>query len=329
MSISSYQWAPLVYGRTLEVDFRLLSIPQGLDQTDLDWVKSHISSSIIYPDDLRDGHRWSIFKNERYCVFALTCMANLVSTRRVVVQNRDLYVFAGYVSKIDSELFPEPPHHPPVPTLAAVNRPPFGVFRTLYEYVDFLWEDERTILERKDIEQSFGAVARLERILESIYNLAAYEGNPVLNYSRSAVRLVPDQQSAQPGGNSMLWNEAAISFRPVSLCIGLPDQSSAVKGSFMNATTYATNNIEIVKRPTKPIKTKGADADQIRIEVAADTRPKPIARRNANYEKYTLRFFDMMENLIGESNEGADWIDYTETVDSTPSSDSLDELSMD
>ncbi|MBW3543006.1 MAG: hypothetical protein KY476_22320 [Planctomycetes bacterium] len=313
-------WAPLVFGRTLKVDFRLLAIPEGMAKADVQWLQSHINGSTVYPDDLRDGHRWSLFKNDRYCGFGLTCMAQLVSTHRVIVENRELYLFAGYVSRIDRSQWPDPPHHPPLPILPAVDRPPFDVLRTLYEYVDFLWNDDRTMLDAEEIateiEKPYASVKRLDSLLETPRAVARRPKESLLNYNSRKLLLLPDDHDNVATGNAAYWAEAVTTSKPVSLVIGLPDEWSAKKGPFLNAATASTTERHSITRDGKEAEDEPAERaprphrEDRYIQRTVSRRP---AERKSNYDLYAVRFIDVMQDVAAEATAGegeSDWIDY-------------------
>ena len=308
MGTTSDCWAPLVYGRTLNVDFRLLAIPEDTSREDIDWLQRMVNGAIVYPDALRNGHRWAVFKNERYCAFGLVCMAELVSAKRVVVQTRDLYIFAGYVARIDPSQYPDPPHHPLFPPLAVVDKPPFSVFRTLYDYVDFLWDDTRTSSEEllSDIQKPFRPVPQLEKLLGE---LSDTQSMPVSD------RLSIDQGKCMvhnEAKNALLWHEAIQSTKSVSLCLRMPDRLSARSAPFENVTIDGIGEDSVIDRAsgkTSKPRSKPVVAHEQILEKTTSSNKK------GNYhEIYKQSFLEAMQDVETDkekkSSSNSDWISY-------------------
>ena len=55
--MTQQKWAPLVYARTLYVDFRLLAVPAGATHDDLDWLRECIEGSMVYAYEIRSNVR--------------------------------------------------------------------------------------------------------------------------------------------------------------------------------------------------------------------------------------------------------------------------------
>ncbi len=321
-----YRWAPIVYSRTLNVDFRLLTMPEKMSQDEVDWVLEHISGTTTYADDLRESSRWSLFKNDSLCVFGLTCMAALVSGIKVVADNRDLYLFAGWAARIDKTAYPQAPHHPPIPPLSVIKQPPFWVFRTLYDFVDLMWEDDRTTLSelQKEIGRPFRRVPQMEQILKRNRHLIAEQRKAVaaesdqLNYDGLKLSTIPyesDDQAAQTQKNDMIWAEAALTDKPVSVCLGLPDQSTAIKGPFLNACLRSIPAADLVQRSVELDADTNANAEQ-RVSptlatVLESNEPQRMATAMATKHLPDCRFVDIMRDLADRApSAGSDWICY-------------------
>jgi hypothetical protein len=58
--------APFVRSRTLDVDFRFLAVPQGIEPATLDWFKSLAQSTMGYPEKLRSRERWIFARKGAY-----------------------------------------------------------------------------------------------------------------------------------------------------------------------------------------------------------------------------------------------------------------------
>ena len=102
-------WSVIVYGRTKEVDYRFLVIPNDFQIEEQNWARKYIHGTTVYPEKLPGNPRWSLFKNHKHCVFGVTCMVKeLVGSERKYeymakdAGGRSLYIFVGYVAQIDN-----------------------------------------------------------------------------------------------------------------------------------------------------------------------------------------------------------------------------------
>ena len=98
------KFAPIIYGRTYNADFRLIVKPHDFRQNELQWVRAYILQTMRletkqWVSRLRENPRWFLFSNENHCVFGVTCMADMLSeTMHEDSVGRPLYVCIGYVS---------------------------------------------------------------------------------------------------------------------------------------------------------------------------------------------------------------------------------------
>ena len=243
-------WAPLVYARTLKVDFRLLAIPQELPAADLEWFRDCAEGSTVYPDELREGSRVSLFRTPDYCAFGVTCMAGLVSSRNTRVGNRELYLFAGYVT-------PAPPRNSAtaacsaIPSLAGLKRGAFRAFRPLYQHVNRFWTDERAALSDGELDQfrhSWHENAELQRLAsEHTIDLRVVGDASALNRSPSLLRMFPEAETDR------VWSEAVLTSEQTSLCVGLPNTTAAKRSPFLNAGVLSIRNRKDEPRADTPL----------------------------------------------------------------------------
>ncbi len=104
------EWSAIAYGRTYEVDYRFLAIPQDFTREDCEWAKKYIVATMHYRENLKNL-RWSMFKNQKYCVIGLTCrVSNFINSNDNIQfdisadkHKRPIYVFVGYVAKLDRD----------------------------------------------------------------------------------------------------------------------------------------------------------------------------------------------------------------------------------
>lgn len=226
------RWAPLVYARTLKVDFRLLAIPGEADAADLEWLRECVEGSTVYPDELRENSRVSLFRNDRLCAFGVTCMAGLLSGRNTKVGSRELYLFSGYVTPAPNR-FSVADSCAAIPSLAGLRRGAFRAMRPLYSHVNRFWRDERLTLtenETSEIRYAWQDVPELQRLtIDHHIDPRTLPDAPLLNRSRDRVRLIPDADA------NVAWSESVLTGGAVSLCIGLPNATAALRSPFLNA----------------------------------------------------------------------------------------------
>lgn len=225
-------WAPLVYARTLKVDFRLLAIPQDVPASDLEWFRECVEGSTVYPDELREDSRVSLFRTPDYCAFGVTCMAGLLSSRNTRVGNRELYLFAGYVTRAPQQ-YSATAACAAIPSLSGVKRGAFRVFRPLYQHVNRLWNDERPALsdgELNDLRHGWQDNAELQRLTsEHMIDPRVVADAWTINRSPSVVRMFPESDVDR------MWSEAVLTSEQTSLCVGLPNVTAAKRSPFLNA----------------------------------------------------------------------------------------------
>lgn len=105
------EWSPLIYGRTYEVDFRLLAVPSDFDTSRKEWALRYIRGMLQSPASLKKNSRWAIFSDDQHCVFGVACQVEkLVNTserdERQLCKDkagRSLYVFVGFVTKMNHQ----------------------------------------------------------------------------------------------------------------------------------------------------------------------------------------------------------------------------------
>jgi hypothetical protein len=219
MSISTIEYAPIVFGRTYEVDFRFLVLPEDFQSPDYAenraWAEHYIGATMLLPQHLRDQPRWSIFKSENHCVVGLTCTASAVSTTQTHDrQGRPLYVFLGYVFRpMDVQPLPMKPEE----------------FDQLYHFIAEAWNDK-----------SFATRSRFPEIAQ--YQTKTFKG--IVEPKRKTqidLNCYPDTVHVWSDEfREALWEKVSYTNRPTSLCIGLPSPSAALRGEFENATVAET-----------------------------------------------------------------------------------------
>lgn len=104
-------WATIIYGRTYELDFNLLAVPENFTEDDRNWALKHIQILTKYPEDLHQKLHWGTFSKENVCILGFSCyLEDLIKkTNLGYLQeskdkcNRPLYAFIGFVSNLKLE----------------------------------------------------------------------------------------------------------------------------------------------------------------------------------------------------------------------------------
>lgn len=226
------RWAAIVYGRTYEVDFRLLALPHDFNRTEKDWLMSHIQTMTRLPEELPSKPRWAVFTNNRLCVVGIACMVRdlgkQVNTNDEDItkdqRGRPLYTFVGYATRLLDQDKVE------IPDYLHQN---FSLFSTpYYQYVSANWrvksyDNRSNVAISTDYQDSLLTVEIPAESDTREFNLNLVEDD--------AVYLWPDRDTER----YYLWATAAKQIRAgnnVSLCMGLSLGSNAINGAFLNAT---------------------------------------------------------------------------------------------
>ncbi|MBD2459194.1 hypothetical protein H6G80_34805 [Nostoc sp. FACHB-87] len=271
--MSQSKWAAIVYSRTYEVDFRLIVMPTGFNNEDKQWAEKYILGTTRLPEKLREQPRWSLFKNEHYCVIGVTCMLTEImatsgdeniSEMMLDNGNRPVYGFFGYVTELTKDSDVEIP---------AMN---LELFTQLYKYVADKWhvksfESASKIPDESQYEVDFKAT-----------DIAVREVNYfALNHSDKRINLYPNSHAKD------LWFEASRCRYPISLCLGIAREKDAIDGTFLNAT--ASDVIEVGTREKQ---------NQPRVSASH------LESEKRHYQS---------EDYRNQSNQDDDWSDYTGT----------------
>ncbi|OQW92332.1 MAG: hypothetical protein BWK78_01990 [Thiotrichaceae bacterium IS1] len=253
------KWATIIYGRTYEVDFRLLVKPHDFNEETTEWAKDHILVAVRSEEELLKGRqRWTIFQNDNYRIVGVTCMASDLSVDMNADRvGRPLYTFVGFVCRqTDNSIF-----------LPAMN---IELFKGVYgKYVRPRWLEK----DRQTREFETRAISNYEEELETI--LEQEIGELRFNVDKDKVSLWPDSEEWR----QQLWNAATQQQKPFSLCLGLARQKDAVEkrslsNVFLNVTTNDTleqTTVDVKKRQEKPKEVKREpEPIEIKEEISAE-----------------------------------------------------------
>ena len=291
--------APLVRGRTRDIDFRYLALPPGLEERDRRYIDRRIQSAMVYPDRLRERkQRWVFFKTDHFAVAGVVCLnselAETGDTRFTKdASGRDIYLFAGYVLRERTYLPME-----------------IGPFASLLGVVEEHWE-ERGVMRPTTAQRASNPAGSWDRELPAT--------EPVAPSARTD--LCPDQDDGERAADlalwptsedENLWRAAFASPGPISLCLGLPSSRYAVEGFFSNASIEGLREPVRVKRDAPvPAPVPGVDARQrMRKGTAQHARAGPDANRaTERHPNVWDWFFQWFERRRTEERAGPDAAD--------------------
>jgi hypothetical protein len=245
------KWSALVYGRTYEVDFRLIAMPKDFTKTDQDWAEKYILGTTKAPEKLPEHPRWSLFKNEKYCVVGVTAMAREL-VQEVQDENcdnitkdsqgRPLYLFVGYVANLEKEA-----GCPPIPSYLGSN---IDLFKPLYnKYIGQCWSIKSY--------QEASRVPILAEYEELDYiasqKFAEFDSDYfALNFKNTQVVYLWKNDEKE---RENLWLSSAKNIATsssISLCLGLATQKDASKSPFLNVTASSVKEKESVPKWIQP-----------------------------------------------------------------------------
>lgn len=179
------KWAPLIYGRTYEIDFRFLVVPPDFDEHSKNQVWEFIKITTRSPENLSGKPRWIFLRTERHCIIGTTCLVrDLLNSREADApedltrdrHGRPLYAFVGFVADT------------PVPsTIPAMN---LEVFADPYrKLIPRIWR-ERYVRESRGVPQALSI---------NYYKEFKPEERVTFNHNHpeiSSDQLVPERQGA-------------------------------------------------------------------------------------------------------------------------------------
>lgn len=227
----SEEWAAIVYGRTYHLDFRFVTIPHDFDTKDNAWALQHILATTQQARNLSNSPRWSMFKNDRYCIVGVTCMVrDSIETMAKDNRGRPLYAFVGYVTRLERQ-----------PTISSFPR--YGGeclddFKILYGDLEKVWWIKEYERERSPILSQY----RHLDLPSTNLNLQL----PQLN-NRSKH---PDKTylwSSDPQQNQLLWEASARCSQPTSTCLNI-NGKPLTNSPFLNQTVAQLDGFQIRER---------------------------------------------------------------------------------
>lgn len=220
------QYAPIVYGRTYEVDYRFLALPEDFTSADLNWAKQYIYDSLSDPDSLADHPRWVLFRDHLHCIVGIACQATQLSSDTSITFDRvgrPFNVFVGYVASLEFA---------PLPFQS--KRVSLDQFRNLYTFIQTHWK-------AKAYEMSSHTIENYTLELPFEDNAALRPKSAELNFNINQVLCYPEQD------RYLMLSAAIRCSEPVSVCLGFASQKKAIKGSFLNITALDITQVKYVE----------------------------------------------------------------------------------
>lgn len=229
-------WAAIVYGRSYHLDFRFITLPHDFSESNISWASQHIIATTQQARNLANFPRWSLFKNNDYCIVGVTCMVrDLIDTMTKDDRGRPLYVFVGYVTKLEGQAIAIPAY-----TGECLDR-----FKSLYQEIERVW-----LIKDYDLDSRHPGLSQyqpLEFETEARSNTLG-DRIPQLN-DRS---LYPDKTYLYPSQtqqNELLWLASAQCPQPTSICLNIKGKAFT-NSPFLNQAIAQLNKFQIRERIT-------------------------------------------------------------------------------
>lgn len=238
----STKWAPLIYGRTYEIDFRFLVIPSDFDEQIKNQVWEFIKISTRSPENLSGKPRWIFLRTTRHCIMGVTCLVRdlLNSQEKDGSEDltrdrhgRPLYAFVGFVAET------------PVPF--AIPAMDLEIFADPY----------RKIMPRKWYEKYGGKSQQgVSQALRIAY-CKEFKPEEQVRLERTRPEIPFDQLVPKRQNTIVFWNiedaakilfSASLANQPIYLCFGNLSQKELLDSRFMSAALEEISSRQEVEK---------------------------------------------------------------------------------
>ncbi|MFM2312876.1 MAG: hypothetical protein RLZZ04_2152 [Cyanobacteriota bacterium] len=268
----SKDWAAIVYGRTYHLDFRLITVPHDFTTQAITWASQHIVATTQKARNLVGAPRWSLFKNDDYCVMGVTCMVkDLIGDTVKDNQGRPLYVFVGYGTQLTA--------NQPLENFPGYTENSLDNFKILYQEIEQVWLI-------KNYERDSRYPIRSQYYPISFYNeeIASDSQEPPLdhklNHQLNHLSQQPDKiylWQSSPQQNSLLWQASAQSSVPLATCLNI--RGKALNNSpFLNQSSSQAEAFGIINRDPAQRKSPIPEATNQHQNSANDVPNRPLAQ---------------------------------------------------
>jgi hypothetical protein len=289
----SKDWAAIVYGRTYHLDFRLITVPHDFTAQTITWASQHIVATTQQARNLVDSPRWSLFKNDDYCVMGVTCMVkDLIGNTVKDNQGRPLYVFVGYGTQLTA--------NQPLGNFPGYTANSLGNFKILYQEIEQVWLI-------KNYERDSRYPTRSQYYPISFYNEAIASENQEpfpLDHQLNHLSQHPDKiylWQSSPQQNSLLWQASAQSSVSLATCLNI--QGKALNNSFfLNQSSSQAESFQVIDRVASQGKyrvsdsTNNADISDVSLNTSHTSLSQKISHRAKEDIDLTLQQAAKMAN---------------------------------
>ena len=271
--MSEQDWAAIVYGRSYHLDFRFITIPQDFSDREIDWVLPYILATTQKARNLADCPRWSLFKNDSHCVVGVTCMVrdlidpegeDSIEIMAKDDQNRPLYVFVGYVTKLTQSIS--------LHSVPAYTEQDLSSFKPLYREIEKVW-----LLRNYDDRKPFLSEYKfLDSRTDSKTNIITLSPNIDSTARLNDRQQYPDktflwQKSSEQ--NDLLWLASAQCRKSTSTCLNIKGKCLS-DSPFLNQTISNIEDFAIVERI--------ATLEKSEIQLSPTSEKAILERQNFN-----------------------------------------------
>lgn len=270
--MTELNWAPLVYARTHETDFRFIITPEDFTSDDKNWVLNYIHATTRSVEKLSEKPRWSLFKDEYHCVFGVTCMVReLIGQGKFEIseemtkdsQKRPLYIFLGYVAKVQQEK-----NLSPLPNYSDKN---LAIFQELYIHVIQKWREKSYQTSQNNLVSRYSK--KFATIDTETKNINSQQISPEeLNYQDEKYLYLWCNYD-----NQNLWLAASQCQHPVSVCLGSESSKDILNSPFLNGTAFDVQDKIKISRVTEVEGTTSEVPLSPQITPSQDERTSPSA----------------------------------------------------
>ena len=257
---TSYYWSPILYGRTYEVDFRMLAMPEYFDNEDRKWAEKYILPAMQNRNYILENQpRWVLIANEKYCVFASACMVEELFSEEQLEKEKEytldksksrrLYAFIGYVAKRDKH-----DQLPPLPKFEELN---LRLFQDTYlELVRGIWYCRNSQLKAKS------PIITYTKDINFSSNFVKDESWEI-NKQKKVIKVWSLEYNAN------LWNNCAFQLKTsnltdnISLCLSL-SKINLDKSPFSNVSVIdikTTNKGDKIEKSFSKVQSKDKEKD--------------------------------------------------------------------
>ena len=321
--MSKQKWAAIVYGRSYHLDFRFITIPQDFTSQEIEWVSPYILATTKKARNIANYPRWSLFKNDSYCVIGVTCMVrDLIGkvgkdlTEAIAKDNlgRPLYVFVGYVTHLNrSKILSS------FPDYTGDN---LNCFQSLYQEIERVW----LLRDYDDRKPSLSEYQPLSKEIQATkISTNVYQASPLNNPTKHPEQIFVWRQS--PAKNRQLWSQAGRCLYSTSICLNIKEKSLQ-DSPFLNQTVTDIKKFTVQNRTNIDADNHKTFKQQIDNQQDSSLKEKISTRAKEDIEltiKHAVKLTSSSQKLINNLASWSDSDDAT-TKRSDPSQDNTEQF---